>query len=65
MNKKLALARLASYFYDEKVKKEQHNHSELRHSHWELERGKPIRIYDGETLKLIKIKRKENDRNND
>ena len=65
MNKKLALARLASYFYDEKVKKEQHNYSELRHSHWELERGNPIRIYDGETLKLIKIKRKENDRNND
>jgi len=59
MNKKLALANLSSFFSEEKNSKEQHNRSELRHSHWELERGNPIRIYDGETLKLIK--RKMND----
>jgi peptide chain release factor len=53
MNKKLALARLASLFADEKKHKEQQNHSELRHTHWELERGNPIRVYDGETLKLL------------
>jgi hypothetical protein len=26
----------------------------LRHSHWELERRNPIRIYNGDTLKLVK-----------
>ena len=46
MNKKLALANLASFFAEEKNSKEQNNRSELRHSHWELERGNPIRIYD-------------------
>jgi len=61
MNKKLALARLASLLADEQSEKEKQNRSQLRHSHWELERGNPIRVYDGETLKLIK--RKNNDRN--
>jgi len=63
MNKKLALARLASLFADDKSEKEKQNRSNLRHSHWELERGNPVRVYDGETLKLIK--RKNNDRNKD
>jgi len=62
MNKKLALARLASLFTDDKSEKEKQNRSNLRHSHWELERGNPVRVYDGETSKLIK--RKEDDRNN-
>jgi peptide chain release factor len=62
MNKKLALARLASLFTDEQSEKEKKNRSQLRHSHWELERGNPVRVYDGETLKLIK--RKDYDRNN-
>jgi len=56
MNKKLALARLASLFADEQSVKEKQNRSRLRHTHWELERGNPVRIYDGETLKLIKRK---------
>jgi peptide chain release factor len=60
INKKLALARLASIFAYEKTTKEKQSRCELRHSHWELERGNPIRIYDGETLKLIK--RKDYDR---
>jgi peptide chain release factor len=59
MNKKSALIRLASMFADEKAAKEQQSGSELRHSHWELERGNPVRVYDGETMKLIK--RREND----
>jgi len=63
MNKKLALARLVSFFADEQSVKEKQNRSQLRHSHWELERGNPVRIYDGETLKLIN--RKDYDRNND
>jgi peptide chain release factor len=54
MNKKLALARLASLLADENEAKERQNRRELRHSHWELERGNPVRVYDGETLKLIK-----------
>ena len=56
MNKKLALARLASLFADEQSVKEKQNRSKLRHTHWELERGNPVRVYDGETLKLIKRK---------
>jgi len=63
MNKKLALAHLASLFAEEKTAQEQQNRSELRHSHWELERGNPVRVYDGETMKLIKINnRGKNDR---
>jgi peptide chain release factor len=57
MNKKLALARLASQFADEKAAQEKQNRSELRRSHWELERGNPVRVYDGETQKLIKRRR--------
>lgn len=63
MNKKLAIARLISVFAEEKTAKEQQSRSALRHSHWELERGNPVRVYDGETMKLIK--RKTNDRTND
>ena len=63
VNKKIALARLVSLFADEKATKEKENRSALRHSHWELERGNPVRIYDGETLKLIM--RKQNDSSND
>jgi peptide chain release factor len=62
MNKKLALARLMALFADEKTAKEKQNRSELRHTHWELERGNPVRVYDGETLRLIK--RRNNDRSN-
>jgi peptide chain release factor len=53
LNKRLALARLASLFAEEQEEKEQQSRSALRHSHWELERGNPIRVYDGESLKLI------------
>jgi peptide chain release factor len=62
INKKLAIARLAALFADEKASKEKQSRSKLRHSHWELQRGNPVRIYDGETLKLIK--RKDNARYN-
>ena len=62
MNKKLALARLASLLGEEKADKEQQNRSELRHTHWELERGNPMRVYDGETMKLLK--RIKNDKRN-
>jgi peptide chain release factor len=57
MNKNTALARLVSALNDEKIAKEMQNRSELRHSHWELERGNPIRVYNGKTLKLIKRKK--------
>jgi hypothetical protein len=51
MNKRLALARLAAMFEEEQAGKENHSRSALRHTHWELERGNPIKIFDGETLK--------------
>jgi len=53
MNKKIALARLAALFEEENTAVEKQNRSQLRHTHWELERGNPVRIYDGETLKRI------------
>ncbi|MDR1987134.1 MAG: peptide chain release factor H [Treponema sp.] len=53
LNKKRALARLASRFAQEQADRENQSKSTLRRTHWELERGNPIRIYDGETLKLI------------
>jgi peptide chain release factor len=55
-NKRLALAKLASLFEDERSGREKQSRSDLRHSHWELERGNPIRVYDGETMKLIQEK---------
>ena len=55
LNKKLALSRLASIFKKEQNAIEAQSLSEIRHSHWELERGNPIRVYHGESLKLIKI----------
>jgi len=58
MNKKIALIRLASMFIKEQDEKEQQARSELRHSHWELERGNPVRVYNGKTLKLIKMRNK-------
>jgi len=54
MNKRLALARLASMFEREQAGREKQSRSALRHTHWELERGNPIKIFDGETLKMIK-----------
>jgi len=59
MNKKLALARLASLFEDEQADKEKQSRAALRHTHWELERGNPIRVYDGETMKLLKEKKND------
>jgi peptide chain release factor len=53
MNKKLALARLADLFSQERADNEEQSKSRLRHSHWELERGNPVRVYDGESLELI------------
>jgi len=56
LNKRLALAKLASLFDKEQSDKEKQSRSTLRHSHWELERGNPVRVYDGETMKLIRSK---------
>ena len=53
MNKKLALARLVQIFQKEEADKELKARAGRRQSHWELERGNPTRIYDGETLKPI------------
>jgi peptide chain release factor len=55
VNKKIALARLSSMFQKEQAEREGKSRSTLRHSHWELERGNPIRVYDGETMKLLKL----------
>ena len=52
MNKKLAIARLALFFEKEQTDKAEEAKAELRHSHWELERGNPIRVYDGKTKTL-------------
>jgi peptide chain release factor len=61
MNKRLAVARLISLISQEKKDREKQSKSNLRHTHWELERGNPIRIYNGENLMLIAdfSKRKE------
>jgi peptide chain release factor len=59
MNKRLAIARLAALFEDEQKDKIKKSRSDLRHSHWELERGNPIRVYDAETMKLIREKKND------
>jgi len=57
LNKRLALAKLARLFLNEQIEKENQSRSNLRHSHWELERGNPVRVYDGESMKLIRRKK--------
>jgi peptide chain release factor len=54
MNKRLAIARLDALLADEQTEKEKQSRSAPRHSHWKLERGNPIHVYDGETLKLLR-----------
>jgi peptide chain release factor len=54
LNKKLAVARLAALLADEEAGKEAESKAAVRHSHWELVRGNPVRVYNGETLKRIK-----------
>jgi len=57
LNKRLALAKLTQLFVNEQTEKEKQSRSNLRHSHWELERGNPIRVYNGESMKLIRRKK--------
>ena len=57
LNKRLALIKLARLFENEQNDKEKQSRSTLRHSHWELERGNPVRVYDGETMKLKRRKK--------
>ena len=59
LNKKTALARLALLFEQERTDRENRSRSALRHTHWELVRGNPVRVYDGDTLQLIKTNRPE------
>ena len=59
LNKKLALARLSALLEKEQADKECEARAGLRHSHWELERGNPVRVYDGHSQKLVRGYKKE------
>jgi peptide chain release factor len=59
INKKAALERLAELFGKEQAGKETSARSSLRHTHYELERGKAIRVYDGESLQLLQRRKYE------
>jgi peptide chain release factor len=59
INKQIALERLAALLEDEQEEREQKNRSTLRHTHYELERGNPVRTYDGETLRLLARKEEQ------
>lgn len=54
LNKRLALARLAALLNAEQAEKQKQAETRRRHTHYELERGNPIRIYDGETKRQMK-----------
>jgi peptide chain release factor len=58
LNKRLAIAQLASMLADEQAGKEAESRAGLRHIHWELVRGNPIRVFNGETMKQIEVKSK-------
>jgi len=64
LNKKLALVRLARLFQKGSEKKENQMRSDIRHSHWELERGNPVRVYDGNTSRLIEFNPKHSEEAN-
>ncbi|MDR1179383.1 MAG: peptide chain release factor H [Spirochaetales bacterium] len=53
LNRKTALLRLEALFRMEEERRQDEARSGLRHSHYELERGNPIKIYDGKTLCLL------------
>jgi peptide chain release factor len=53
VNKKTALSRLAGLFEQEGRERHLKGRSDLRHTHYELERGNPIRTYDGKTLRQL------------
>jgi hypothetical protein len=54
LNRRLALFSLAALFEKEQTAAEAKSRSRRRHTHYELERGNPVRVYDGGTLKLLK-----------
>jgi len=54
LNKRVALQRLEEMFQIDELNKESESRSKLRHTHWEIERGNPIRIYDASSKKLLK-----------
>jgi len=58
INKRLAIAWLAALFEDERENLEKQSRSAIRHGHWELVRGNPVRIYDASSLCLNKKKDK-------
>ncbi|GHU25080.1 peptide chain release factor H [Spirochaetia bacterium] len=49
MNKKISISRLAALFEEEMLVSQGKAHEKLRHTHYELERGNPIRIFKGDT----------------
>jgi len=53
LNKKLALARLYSLIEEAEKKSQQKEQKERWNQHNELERGNPVRIYEGETFKRV------------
>jgi peptide chain release factor len=50
LNKKRALARLTALLEQEQAAREQEARAGIRHTHYEVERGNPTRIYDAKTL---------------
>jgi peptide chain release factor len=53
MNRKIAFLRLEALFQKEEERRNAGSRAELRHTHYELERGNPLRVYDGETSRLL------------
>ena len=53
LNKRLAIARLTALFEEEKREEQAAFRSSQRLAHYELERGNPKRVYDGETGKPV------------
>jgi peptide chain release factor len=52
INKKMAIARLAILLEEAANEKEAKSKSSLRHTHYELERGNPIRTYEADKLSI-------------
>jgi peptide chain release factor len=53
LNKRLALAKLSALLAEESAATEAQREAALRHKHWEVVRGNPVRVYDGMTLQLV------------
>lgn len=55
INKRTAITKLECLLKNEQTMAKKSSRFKLRHEHWEVERGNPVRVYNADNMKLIRI----------